>query len=110
MLREGDVARQDPQENSQLEKGKTISIWLSSGVGQVDVPNVVGLSEAQAAAKIGAAGLQVVSKPEVNPDQPVGTVLRQNPEAAQEGRRGHHSDDHRGGCHATPSKYRCSPG
>jgi beta-lactam-binding protein with PASTA domain/predicted Ser/Thr protein kinase len=78
---QGDVARQDPQENSKLEKGKVIGVWISSGTGQVDVPNVVGLSEAQAAAKIGAAGLEVASKPEVNPDQPVGTVLRQNPEA-----------------------------
>ena len=80
---EGDVARQDPDENTKLEKGKTISIWISSGEGKVDVPSVVGMTEVQAAEKLGAAGLKVVSKPEVNPDQEVGTVLRQNPEGGK---------------------------
>jgi serine/threonine-protein kinase len=79
----GSVARQDPAENMQLEKGKVIGVWISSGAGQVEVPNVVGLTEVAAGAKIGAAGLQVASKQEVNPNQPVGTVLRQNPEATQ---------------------------
>ena len=80
---EGDVARQNPEENAKLEKGKTISIWISSGEGKVEVPGVVGMTEVQAAEKLGAAGLKVVSKPEVNPDQPVGTVLRQNPEGGK---------------------------
>ncbi len=80
---EGDVARQDPEPDTKLEKGKTISIWISSGEGKVEVPSVVGLSEVEAAAKIGAAGLKPVSKPEVNPDQPVGTVLRQNPDGGK---------------------------
>ena len=80
---EGDVARQDPEQNTKLEKGKTISIWISSGEGKVEVPNVVGLTEVQAAEKLGAAGLKVVSKPEVNPEQQVGAVLRQNPEGGK---------------------------
>jgi len=80
---EGDVARQDPEANTKLEKGKTISIWISSGEGKVEVPNVVGMTEVQAAEKLGAAGLKVVSKPEVNPDQEVGAVLRQNPEGGK---------------------------
>ncbi len=80
---EGDVARQDPEQDSRLEKGKTISIWISSGEGKVEVPNVVGMSEVQAAEKLGAAGLKVVSKPEVNPEQAVGSVLRQNPEGGK---------------------------
>ena len=80
---EGDVARQDPEQNTKLEKGKTISIWISSGEGKVEVPNVVGMTEVQAAEKLGAAGLKVVSKPEVNPEQEVGTVLRQNPEGGK---------------------------
>jgi eukaryotic-like serine/threonine-protein kinase len=80
---EGDVARQDPEANSQLEKGKSISIWISSGEGKVEVPNVVNLSQVEAAAKLGASGLEVVSKPEVNTNVEVGTVLRQNPEAGK---------------------------
>ncbi len=80
---EGDVARQDPDQDTKLEKGKTISIWISSGEGKVEVPNVVGMTEVQAAEKLGAAGLKVVSKPEVNPEQAVGSVLRQNPEGGK---------------------------
>jgi beta-lactam-binding protein with PASTA domain/predicted Ser/Thr protein kinase len=78
---EGSVARQDPAENSQMEKGKTIGYWVSSGTGQVQVPSVVGLSAVEAAAKLGALGLVVKTTPEVNPDEEPGTVLRQNPEA-----------------------------
>ena len=80
---EGDVARQEPDENSQMEKGKTVSVWISSGEGKVEVPNVVNLGQVEAAAKIGAAGLQVAWKSEVNPDVAVGTVLRQNPESGK---------------------------
>ena len=79
----GDVARQDPEQNTKLEKGKTVSYWISSGEGKVEVPPVTNMSQVAAAAKLGALGFQVVSKPEVNADVPVGTVLRQNPEAGK---------------------------
>ena len=77
----GLVARQDPEQNTKLEKGKTVAYWISSGEGKVEVPNVVGMTEVEAAAKLAKAGLEVVRKPEVNTDVDVGTVLRQNPEA-----------------------------
>jgi serine/threonine-protein kinase len=79
----GDVSGQDPLQNTKLEKGKTISYWISSGEGKVEVPPVINMSQVDAAAKLGALGFQVVSKPEVNTDVPVGTVLRQNPEAGK---------------------------
>ena len=79
----GDVARQDPEQNTKLEKGKTVAYWISSGEGKVEVPPVTNMSQVAAAAKLGALGFQVVSKPEVNADVPVGTVLRQNPEAGK---------------------------
>jgi beta-lactam-binding protein with PASTA domain len=78
---EGDIARQDPEPNTKLEKGKTVSYWVSSGEGKVVVPSVVGLSQVEAAAKLTKAGLEVITKNEVNPDAELGTVLRQNPEA-----------------------------
>jgi serine/threonine-protein kinase len=77
------VSGQDPLQNQKLEKGKTISYWISSGEGKVEVPPVINMSQVDAAAKLGALGFQVVSKPEVNTDVPVGTVLRQNPEAGK---------------------------
>jgi serine/threonine-protein kinase len=80
---EGDVARQDPEEGTKLAKGQEVRVWISSGQGLVEVPDVVGLSEAEAGQKIGAAGLKVKRQEEVNEEKAVGTVLRQNPEGGQ---------------------------
>ena len=82
-VKEGDVMRQDTAGDTKLEKGGTIGIWISSGTGQVEVPNVVGLTQAEAAEKLGEAGLEVVAHPEVGSDVEVGRVLRQNPEAGK---------------------------
>ena len=110
---QGDVARQDPEENSKLEKGKVIGVWISSGEGKVEVPNVVGLSQAEAAAKIGAAGLEVVSKPEVNPDQRGRHGAAAEPGSQQEGGRRDDGDHHRGRRHEhreSASAHRHEPG
>jgi len=80
----GNVVRQDPQEGTKLAKGKSVSVWLSSGKGKVKVPNVVGKTQVGAAQELGALGFKVVPKEETNKDKPVGTVLRQNPGAGQE--------------------------
>jgi serine/threonine-protein kinase len=80
-VQEGDVLRQDAAGGSKLQEGGTVGIWVSSGTGQVEVPDVVGLAQAEAAERIRKAGLEVVAKPEVGSDVEVGTVLRQNPAA-----------------------------
>jgi beta-lactam-binding protein with PASTA domain len=80
-VKEGDVLRQETPGGTKLEKGKTVGIWISSGMGQVEVPNVVGLTQAEATERLGPAGLEVVAKPEVDSNAEVGRVLRQNPEA-----------------------------
>jgi eukaryotic-like serine/threonine-protein kinase len=80
---QGMVLRQDPQESGKLERGKTIGYWVSSGTGQIAVPNVVGMSHDQAAARLIALGLTVSTRDEVSAAKPAGTVLRQNPEATK---------------------------
>ena len=80
----GPVARQDPEQNTKLEKGGTVGYWVSSGAGKVTVQNVVGKDVVEATAILSKQGLDVTTKPEVNPDVQVGTVLRQNPEAQQQ--------------------------
>ena len=81
---QGVVIRQDPQKSGKLETGKTIGYWVSSGTGQIAVPNVVGMSQEKAAAQLSAAGLDVATNTEVNAAQPVGSVLRQNPNATEQ--------------------------
>jgi eukaryotic-like serine/threonine-protein kinase len=80
---EGKVASQDPKQNTQLEKGKTIGYYLSSGEGKVEVPDVTNMDQTKAAAALAKLGLDVTTKPEVNTDVAAGTVLRQNPEAGK---------------------------
>jgi beta-lactam-binding protein with PASTA domain/tRNA A-37 threonylcarbamoyl transferase component Bud32 len=81
---EGQVARQDPDEGTRLAKGETVSVWISSGVGLVEVPDVVGKNQVEAAQILGALDFVVDPQEEVSTDQEPGTVLRQNPEAGQE--------------------------
>jgi beta-lactam-binding protein with PASTA domain/tRNA A-37 threonylcarbamoyl transferase component Bud32 len=78
---EGDVVRQNTAGGTKLEKGKTVRIWISSGTGQIAVPDVVGLTQAEAAETLRTAGLEAVAKPEVGSDVEIGRVLRQNPDA-----------------------------
>ena len=81
---QGVVVSQDPQKSGKLEEGKTIGYLVSSGTGQIAVPNVVGMSREKAAAELSVAGLGVATKAEVSAAQPVGAVLRQNPDATQQ--------------------------
>ena len=73
----GYVLAQDPPEGTQIEAGSMISISVSSG--QVRVPAVIGVSEAQARSDLVQAGLdaQVVNQADDTVES--GTVLAQSP-------------------------------
>jgi eukaryotic-like serine/threonine-protein kinase len=75
----GRVISTSPPENTQLEKGRTVVLVVSSGPEQVSVPDVVGSSEDDARAEIEAAGLQAAVSSEETADAEPGTVLRQDP-------------------------------
>ena len=55
--REDEVIAQDPAGGSRIESGETVTITVSTGREQVDVPNVTGVSPADAAAILRRAGL-----------------------------------------------------
>src|SRR5215217_1595530 len=75
----GRVVSTSPEENSQLEKGRTVVLVVSEGREQVSVPDVVGKSEDEARNSLEAAGLRAeVSQEESESEEP-GTVLRQDP-------------------------------
>ena len=79
---EGTVVSQDPAAGADAEPSSTVTIAVSKGTGMVDVPNVVGLSRADAEAELSSAGLEanVVEVPSIEPE---GTVLAQNPTGGQ---------------------------
>jgi serine/threonine-protein kinase len=84
---EGQVVAQIPGGSAELRKGATVKLSVSKGVERVEVPDVVGQSEAGAAATLTKAGLEVGVK-RVPSDQPDGTVVAQSPRAAEQAAKG----------------------
>ena len=78
---EGEVFRQDPRAGKRLEEGEAVTIYVSTGVRQVEVPDVTDMPEAEARAEIREAGLKVGSVTDVESEEEPGTVLDQSPEA-----------------------------
>ncbi|MFL5944792.1 MAG: PASTA domain-containing protein [Gaiellaceae bacterium] len=79
----GIVVAQDPDEGEQLPKGSTVTISVSNGEGQVKVPAVQGMSQADAVAAVVDAGLTPVVI-QVPSQKPEGTVIAQDPPANQQ--------------------------
>jgi serine/threonine-protein kinase len=79
----GDVIKQSPDPGTLLEKGKTVTITVGKAPKQVDVPNVVGMTEGDARTAITDAGLKVGNvSPQPDP-APAGEVIGQTPLAGQ---------------------------
>jgi beta-lactam-binding protein with PASTA domain len=78
-VEKGRVISTSPGENTQLEKGRTVVLVVSSGPEQVSVPDVVGDSEQDARSALEGAGLRADVSQEESEDEDPGTVLRQDP-------------------------------
>jgi beta-lactam-binding protein with PASTA domain/predicted Ser/Thr protein kinase len=78
----GKVISTEPSQGVPLLAGSPVTVFVSSGPPQVEVPTVTGQSEAEARASLRAAGLHVgtVNKRE-EAGQTAGTVLSQSPSA-----------------------------
>lgn len=83
----GDATRTSPPSGSQLTKGSTVSLFISSGRGKTSVPSVIGQTQSAAESEITSAGLQV-SVSEEESDQTPGTVIRQSPDGGTEVEKG----------------------
>jgi eukaryotic-like serine/threonine-protein kinase len=85
---EGDVFRQNPEAGETVEEGDRVTIFVSSGPGEVTVPNLLTLTEDQAEAALEEVGLVLGRVRHENSESPEGTVIEQNPgsgEMANEG-------------------------
>ncbi len=79
-IAKGTVIDQKPVGGAQAPKGSAVTITVSSGIEQVVVPNVLGLTQAEAVAKIEALGLVADPQPRNGTPPPsIGTVLDQSP-------------------------------
>ena len=75
---EGEVVGQDPAAGTSVDKGSQVTISVSRGPREVDVPDVVGLDEDGARSALRGANLGVRTV-ERESDEPEGTVLSQSP-------------------------------
>jgi serine/threonine-protein kinase len=77
----GRVIESRPSERTQLQRGRTVQLVVSSGPRQVRVPGVVGRTRENAESTLRAAGFEVRVAEQVTDDAAPGTVLKQNPGA-----------------------------
>ena len=79
---EGEVISQDPSGGTEVPRGQTVTITVSTGRPQVEVPDVIGLRDRQATSRLSSAGLEPVREEQAvtDPTQD-GVVLEQRPGA-----------------------------
>jgi eukaryotic-like serine/threonine-protein kinase len=82
---EDDVISQDPAAGTEVDRGSTVTITVSTGIEKVSVPNVVGLNRRDAAAQLRSVGLEPAQR-EVDVTDPSqdGVVTDQRPAAGIE--------------------------
>jgi eukaryotic-like serine/threonine-protein kinase len=79
---EGDVIAQSPAAGTELTRGETVTITVSTGRPQVDVPDVIGMNERSASSRLRSAGLEPVTQERTVTDPAQdGVVVEQRPGA-----------------------------
>jgi beta-lactam-binding protein with PASTA domain len=84
----GIVFDQSPRGGQQAPKGSTVTLKVSAGLGQGDVPSVVGLNKAAATSLLENSGFVADPVPQNDPKAPVDQVISQNPAAQQKADKG----------------------
>jgi serine/threonine-protein kinase len=75
----GDVIKQTPDPAALLAKGETVTITVGKAPAQVEVPDLSGMTQDEAAAALDAAHLSLGAVDSQPSAQPEGTVVSQNP-------------------------------
>jgi serine/threonine-protein kinase len=80
----GLVISQNPQAGSRVEKGRKVGIVVSGGPASAPVPDVEGLSAAEAVAKLRKSGFKPRTTKETSSTVAAGKVISTNPTAGTE--------------------------
>ncbi len=84
-IEEGRAIRTDPAAGTTLVKGDTVTLFISAGSESVAVPNIVGMTQADAAAALAAVGLKIGQITEADdPTVGAGIILSSDPETGKE--------------------------
>jgi eukaryotic-like serine/threonine-protein kinase len=84
----GIVFDQSPRGGTNADEGSTVILRVSAGLGEAQVPNVVGRSESAARSLLENAGFEVVADEQSSGDVPAGQVISQDPAAGTTQQRG----------------------
>ena len=87
-VRRGLVISQTPAADERVQEGTEVQLVISRGPPPEAIPNVVGLTEDEAAATLEEAGFEVGQVTEEESDEEEGLVLEQDPPAGEEARPG----------------------
>lgn len=85
---QGQIVSQSAEVGAMVDKNTTISVVISSGVGEFDVPSVVGLDKSAAEAKLREYELTASFDYAYNDSVPNDNVISQSPEAGQKAKKG----------------------
>ena len=78
----GQVYKQDPTASTEVNRGDTVTYWVSSGKPQVTVPDLSNLSQTDAETAIAGAGLKLGTPSQTTSTTvPAGLVVSQDPTA-----------------------------
>ncbi|MEV1081705.1 Stk1 family PASTA domain-containing Ser/Thr kinase [Streptomyces sp. NPDC050211] len=85
----GSICSQNPQPPTEVKKGSTVEVVVSTGAPKVAVPSVIGdpLEDAKATLEDDKYGFVVKTKTKESPEDP-GTVLEQDPTSGEEVEKG----------------------
>ena len=85
----GNVVKTDPAANTQVTKGQTITVFVSTGPDEVAVPDTAGDTESLARQKIEQAGLTAGNNTQKNsPDVDKGNVISTTPAKGKKVKKG----------------------
>ena len=87
-VKENRVVRQSPAAGEKVDKGTTVTYYLSAGEEKVAVPNVVGEGEGTATTILEDAGFKVRTDYQPSNDYYEGTVMAQSPTSSEKAKSG----------------------
>ena len=87
-VKENRVVRQTPEAGQKVEKGSSVTYYLSAGVEKISVPNVVGEIESTAKTILQDAGFKVTTDYAPSNEFVEGTVASQMPTSSEKAKSG----------------------
>lgn len=85
---ENQIANQDPVEGTVVKAGDTISVVISNGKGNIEVPSAVGKSESEAVSMLNEEGFKPDKTYSYSDSVEAGYVISQNPTSGSKAKKG----------------------